>query len=436
MRIKNIKQTIFNEKMRVGQISFFSGVFFLPSAIAISGILFLISLLISITINYKLFLKDKYNKFLLLCSGIIIFSSINSIINLNDITQQNKYFVGIGLINWIPFFILFATSQIYLKTPEQRKIFSKVIISGTIPVLISCFLQYQLKIYGPFEILNGLIVWFQKPIAINAGVTGLFNNQNYTGLWLSSILPFSINELKVVYREPLKKYILLLINLSIGYYLFLTTSRNAFLGLIFVLLTQLRVKYFLLLSAIFSFLFFIYNFINKISLNNLITTNNLLFRKIFFGLFELKNRFIDLERLHIYKSTIRLINEQPFFGWGPSTFGNIYKLRNIDWNVSYQHAHSLILDIAYNFGIPFAILIVIFIFKLITDTIIRIYKNTSKKENYLINNSWLVTTLVVIISQIFDVTYYDGKIGILIWILLAGLKCIIEEEKSESILSN
>ena len=34
----------------------------------------------------------------------------------------------------------------------------------------------------------------------------------------------------------------------------------------------------------------------------------------------------------------------------------------------------------------------------------------------------------MLVSQINDVTYYDGKISILIWILLAGLKSLIEEK--------
>ena len=73
---------------------------------------------------------------------------------------------------------------------RKRKVFSKVVIAGTVPLIFSCALQYIFKIYGPFETLNGLIVWYQEPLAINSGVTGLFSNQNYTGFWLSSLMVF------------------------------------------------------------------------------------------------------------------------------------------------------------------------------------------------------------------------------------------------------
>ena len=37
--------------------------------------------------------------------------------------------------------------------------------------------------------------------------------------------------------------------------------------------------------------------------------------------------------------------------------------------------------------------------------------------------------IILIISHISDVTYYDGRVSLLIWILMAGLKCILDEEK-------
>ena len=47
----------------------------------------------------------------------------------------------IGLINWIPFFICFNGFQLYLKTSKARVFFSKLILVGTIPVLVTAFGQ-------------------------------------------------------------------------------------------------------------------------------------------------------------------------------------------------------------------------------------------------------------------------------------------------------
>ena len=129
-----------------------------------------------------------------IATGMIIFSSLNSsILNPpNEIVNLEKSSLWLGTLNWIPLFISFWTFQIYLKTNQQRKIFTKFLVAGSIPLIFSCALQYWFKVFGPFEALNGLIVWFQKPLIDNDGISGLFSNQNYTGFWFAMLWPFSI----------------------------------------------------------------------------------------------------------------------------------------------------------------------------------------------------------------------------------------------------
>ena len=67
-------------------------------------------------------------------------------------------------------------------------------LAGTLPVIITGIGQSFFNWYGPIETLNGLIVWYQRPIEGITGMTGLFNNPNYTGLWLNLILPFCLAE--------------------------------------------------------------------------------------------------------------------------------------------------------------------------------------------------------------------------------------------------
>ena len=40
--------------------------------------------------------------------------------------------------------------------------------------------------------------------------------------------------------------------------------------------------------------------------------------------------------------------------------------------------------------------------------------------------------LIIIISHISDVTYYEGRLSLLIWLLMAGLKSIIDEEETQA----
>ena len=70
-----------------------------------------------------------------------------------------------GLANWIPMFALYLGSQKYLKI-KKKKICSNGAFIRTLLVVFSCLSQYFLNWYGPYELLNGLIIWYQRPIII------------------------------------------------------------------------------------------------------------------------------------------------------------------------------------------------------------------------------------------------------------------------------
>ena len=54
------------------------------------------------------------------------------------------------------------------------------------------FRQYWFKIYGPFSTLKGTLIWYQREIGPGDGLTSIFSNQNYAGMWLALVWPFCI----------------------------------------------------------------------------------------------------------------------------------------------------------------------------------------------------------------------------------------------------
>ena len=78
--------------------------------------------------------------------------------------------------------------SILFRTKEHRKIASITLICSTFPVLLSGIGQYYLNFYGPYNFLNGLIIWYQRDN--QSGLTSLFNNQNYAGCVLATSWPF------------------------------------------------------------------------------------------------------------------------------------------------------------------------------------------------------------------------------------------------------
>ena len=89
--------------------------------------------------------------------------------------------------------------------------------------------QSFFKWYGPIQTLNGLIVWYQRPIEGITGMTGLFNNPNYTGLWLNLILPFCLAETINLKNNEFKRIITTLFSFSFTLCTILTNSRAAWI---------------------------------------------------------------------------------------------------------------------------------------------------------------------------------------------------------------
>ena len=242
--IGNIKKYKFHLFLKKIEINFFYlSAIFLPSALPISVLFLLISITSFLLKDIKNIKKNQTNYLFILTAVFMIISSIISYYKFDSqifnsywlksiTTNTTKENIFLDLFNWIPLIFLYFTSQKYLQNIEGRIKFSRNILIGTIPVIISCFLQYWFKLYGPFKFLFGSIVWFQKPLEGNLGVSGLFSNQNYAGSWLATILPFSIF-LILKNKNKFKKIFSSFITSTISYLIILTNSRNALIGLIF-----------------------------------------------------------------------------------------------------------------------------------------------------------------------------------------------------------
>ena len=130
----NLNKITFN-KLSIGQLSFNLGVFFISSVLPLSIIFLLISLILSISLNKIKIISDKWNLTLLISFGLILLSSINSLIeNFYNISTDNKLMIIFNAFKWLLLFILFPSFQIYLKSNLQRLTLIKYFIAGSIPI--------------------------------------------------------------------------------------------------------------------------------------------------------------------------------------------------------------------------------------------------------------------------------------------------------------
>ena len=402
------------------------GVFTLASAPLVSSIFFLISVIFENNEN-KNFFKESWNILLIATSLLMVIGLIFLNISPNSpikIYEWDKNLSIIGLFNWIPFFWFFWKFQNFLKSKNQRRICSILFIAGTFPVLLSGFGQFWFGWEGPLELFNGLIIWYQRPLEGISGLTGLFNNPNYTGAWLSFIIPFTIAAFQEHKKSLLVKILSLFIFILVFVALILTYSRSAWLCCLFSLAFHIaNFKFIKNLKVILSIIFtcFAIFFLFKDNFFDLI--QNILPERILSEIDQNSYKNLDLTRIDIWSQALKFISERPLFGWGSGYFPLILKKTTGIWK---GHPHNLLLEIFFNYGIIVGTLLFSFVIALIVRSFDRIFiKNFSNS----FEKAWLISCFVLLLSQLVDQQYLDIRISLSLWILLSGLKNIIEDKK-------
>ena len=416
-----------NNLDNIGYLVFNIGIFLLFSAPALASFFLINSLLISIFTIKKNPLHDKVNLLLILVSFLMVLTcslyQFNYKETYTDYDSNLSTAPFIGLLNWIPLFISFIGFQHYLRTKKYRLICGISLMSGSIPILISGFGQYLFNWYGPLEFLNGLIIWYQRENT--SGMTSFFNNPNYAACALSTILPLFYGTLYVNKNLKLKKIIILIIILLIIIGIFFTSSRNGLLGLLlgtFIFFIPLKSKLFnfgfVSIASFFSF-----NYIGKFLFNYDLVPLNLLKKISFQG-------FYSDPRLFIWKNSISYISKKPFLGWGGKSFSYLWNKENTFY---LGHSHSIPLEISIQYGLITTLLLSSIIIFILVKSFSLIFLDSDFKLKSSLNESsfdrgWLSACIVILFSNLIDVVYFDIRISVLTWILLAGLRNISNRE--------
>ena len=420
---------------------FLSGIFLLASTMSIGIFLILLASLVSFFSKKENPLKDKWSLYLIPISILMLITCFYQ-----TFSQINKDLIGwdisltwIGLFNWIPFFYLFICTKDFLKTTSQRLKVSIFLLMGSIPVLVTGFGQYYLNWEGPISFLNGLIIWYIKPIEPHLGLSGLFSNQNYAGTWISILWPLTLGLYFINKENIYKRIIYLLFIFLLTFAIILTTSRNALFSFIISIPIILGIKSLLIIFSIILLLilllYFQSGFFISDSLLNFLSN---IFPQQFFDKFK-KLDFINIfeyRRINLWKESISLISLKPFFGIGAAAFPILYQIYYQPENYTEQHTHNLFLEIAAGYGFIVSSLIFLFIFALIYYSSKELNSGKFSSKELIINKSWIASSVVLLFSQMNDITYYDGRISIMFWILLSGLRSIVGSNENIEKLDN
>ena len=426
-------QSIKNLKGGNNEFKYFNvGIFLLPSVPLISSIILLLTA-IPTSLKKKNYFRDIWNLPFILSTFLMIISCISNSIFREEI-YKNSYSleqIWIGLFNWIPYFWLFWVFQNFSLNHIHRQKICFLLLSGSIPVLISGMLQYFFKLHGPFVFIGGLVTWYSREIDLGDGMTGLFNNANYLGMWLNILWPFSLMFF-LENRKNLKKSLATItIMILVLCCTILTFSRNAWLGLIIgtiLLLGKKSLRWVLPLILLASFPIImglgLFPNPNITELGQNIVPNRVLHQFIDINFANLS----ALPRVQIWNESINLISQKPFLGWGSASFPILFGIKNN--STFFGHTHNLPLEISISFGIPAALILITSIILIINKSKIKIFTSNNKINQISFDKACFVSTFLIFFSHMFDIQYFDIRIGLTFWILLGALKNIFKNPQN------
>ena len=226
-------------------------------------------------------------------------------------------------------------------------------------------------------------------------------------------------------KNRIRKSVAICFLVAIGTAAFLTSSRNSWLGLITSLPIMIGIDSLTLILPILLIVGFAI-MINIFSPELVGTLVNAIPNKILSEFSNEGYQGLDVTRFEILISAIKISLIRPIIGLGAASFTVLYHLENGFWK---GHSHNFFLELAISYGYPAAIILLIVISSILIASYKKIFLELKERDNNLIYDRALwVSALVFFISQNFDIQYFDGRISLFIWIILAGLKNITQEE--------
>tara|TARA_B100001027_G_C16145921_1_gene275802 strand:- start:28 stop:714 length:687 start_codon:yes stop_codon:yes gene_type:complete len=139
-------------------------------------------------------------------------------------------------------------------------------------------------------------------------------------------------------------------------------------------------------------------------------------------------------RMEVWQKSLELINSNPLTGYGAGSFEALYKQTNGVIGEIF-HSHNLFFELAISHGLPSSLIIFFTMIYIITFSWRINFNKLSKKSessNGLFKNfdkAWIISFIIFFLIHIVDITYFDGRISTISWILLSGMACIIKSKK-------
>ncbi|MDP7995676.1 MAG: O-antigen ligase family protein [Synechococcus sp. SP2 MAG] len=408
------------EASRWGWRCFQIGLFLLPSSALLASLLLFPSLLMSSWRSERPFWRDPWNAPLLLASLLMVIGCFGSY-------SGSLAWVGMG--NWLPFFWAFWGFQPYVSSAEARRRSALWLVAGSFPVVLTGLGQLWWGWQGPWQVLGGLIIWFMTPGGEPEGrLSGLFDYANIAAAWLALVWPLALAALIQPGLSKLRRAVVLGLVVAFVTALVLTESRNGWGALVLALPIVLGpISWpWLVPLLVIGLGLLIVSVVPGVPLLIQAPARSLVPESIWGRLSDSQyadKRVLASTRLSQWGVALQLIAERPWLGWGAAAFSVIYPLRTGKWH---GHAHNLPLELAIAHGLPVAALVLGLVLALL---IVALRRGLTR----LFDRAWWAAVLTLMVLHGTDLPFFDSRVNIAGWILLAGLRCLLRPGQERSL---
>ncbi|MEB3168476.1 MAG: O-antigen ligase family protein [Synechococcaceae cyanobacterium] len=398
----------------LGWILFQLGLFLLASSALLGEVPLALALLLGCRGRPPLG-RDPWNWPLLAASVLMLLGAFQA---------YSGWLAWVGLPNWLPFFLGFWAYQAYLSSPEARRRAAQWLVAGTVPVVVTGFGQMWWGWQGPWELFSGLMRWEMLPGGSPVGrMAGLFDYANIAGAWLALAWPLALACLvQPRLRWPGRAAVLAIV-VGIVVAVYCSESRNAWAALLLALPFVCGPGRWplllppLLLAVLVLSLASLPGVPPTLQGPARLVVPDEIWRRLSDAKYA-ASRQLASTRLGQWGFCLELIRERPWLGWGAAAFSVIYPLRRGVWH---GHPHNLPIELAVSFGLPVAILVVGQVLALL----IGAARRGMASGPLLFDRAWWAAALLVISLHSTDLPFYDSRINVAGWVLLAGLRCAI-----------
>ena len=400
----------------IGERLFRIGLLLLPSSALLGGLCLLVAAVSGSRGRTVPIWRDRWCLPLLLAGALMLIGAMQA---------STGALAWAGLGNWLPLFWAFWAFQPFLASESQRRDAAWMLVAGTLPVLLTGFGQMLLGWEGPWRLGGEAVVWFVaaggKPIG---RLSGLFDYANVAGAWLAVIWPMMIAA--VLRPDGLRRRgAALVLVLATSFAVVLTQSRNAMGGLALAFPLVIGPAHWIWLLP---FMLLLSSPLLLVVLPGIPTG----LRQGAMALLpdSILERLLESEGETAWKHTrlgqwtyaIQLVAARPWLGWGSAAFSVMYPIYAAKrWH---GHSHNLPLELAISHGLPVTLLI--------TGTVLALLVLALRRgilQRAPLERAWWTSALVLLAMHFTDLPFFDARLNLLGWILLAGLCSFIRDPR-------